>query len=90
VFAQRESEVLLAHTSPVYVHAGGAAIASAADAAFFRDWVDRLMREVREEGVFDGDGQRREVLDLFARARQIYARTAGETGPARAAGAEYR
>ena len=74
------AELLLVHTSPVYVEVAGRPIASASDAAFLRDWVARLMGEVRELGSFDRPADRTEVLDLFERARQIYARMAsGDT-----------
>jgi hypothetical protein len=60
------------HTSPVYVSLGGAPVRSAADAAFYLDWIDKLIARVRERGQFTDEARRREVIELFAKARAIY------------------
>ena len=75
VFGGRvETEVLLAHSSPVYVEVKGQQITSAADALFFAEWIERLIGEVREIGVFHDDGRRRKVIRMFKRARDVYRR----------------
>ncbi len=61
-----------AHTGPVYVSMGGRGAASAADAAFYADWIERLMDRTRQRGRFATPERREEVLALFGRARDIY------------------
>jgi TolB protein len=61
-----------AHTSPVYVRFGEGKIASSADARFYRDWIDRLISRVQQRGRFATPERRREVVELFRRAEEIY------------------
>ena len=61
-----------AHTSPVYVTIGGEPVRVAEDLRFYIGWVDQLIARVRERGRFATDARRREVIELFARARQVY------------------
>ena len=61
-----------AHTSPVYVYLGEQPIRSATDAAFWVDWIDRLIARVNERNQFGKPEHKREVVDLFRRAQEIY------------------
>jgi hypothetical protein len=61
-----------AHTSPVYVYVGEGKIAVRADAAFYVDWIERLIARVEQRGRFAGEARKREVIDLFRRALAIY------------------
>lgn len=61
-----------AHTSPVYVRFGRDPVASAEDARFYVDWVEKLIARVNERGHFGNADRRREVVDLFRRAQEIY------------------
>jgi len=67
-----------AHTSPIYVIADGAPIARADDAAYFVEWIDRLISMTRAEGRFADDAQRDEVLALFREGQEFYRTIAGE------------
>jgi hypothetical protein len=63
---------LFGHTSPVYVKLDGQAIRSPEDAAFWRDWIDKLIQRVRERGRFSNEARKQEVVNLFSRARALY------------------
>ncbi|HUQ90966.1 MAG TPA: CehA/McbA family metallohydrolase [Bryobacteraceae bacterium] len=63
-----------AHTSPVYVYLGGTPVQSQPDARFWVEWIDRLMERTSQRGVFSTPARKREVLDLFQKARAVYAR----------------
>jgi hypothetical protein len=69
-----------AHTSPVYVSVAGRPARSGADAGFFVDWIDRLMARVEERGRFSTPERKKEVLALFARAREVYRKIVKEAG----------
>jgi TolB protein len=61
-----------ATTSPIYVTVAGSAVKSATDAAFFVAWIDRLTERVRSDKEWNTEAERESVLDLLARARNIY------------------
>jgi hypothetical protein len=61
-----------AHTSPVYVELGGQPVRSRADAEFYSDWIGKLIARVEQRGVFSNEARKREVIELFAKARAIY------------------
>lgn len=63
-----------AHTSPVYVYVGGEPIQSAPDARFWVDWINRLIERTAQRGTFSTEARKREVLELFSKARAIYAK----------------
>ncbi len=67
-----------AHTSPVYCYLGDKPIRSPGDARYFVSWIDDLARKVDRHGVFSKAHQKEEVLGLFRKAQQVYARQAGE------------
>ncbi|MBK5291666.1 MAG: CehA/McbA family metallohydrolase [Acidobacteriia bacterium] len=67
-----------AHTSPVYVYLGKQPIASPGDAKFFVQWIDGLIQRVGQRGRFSTPERKREVVELFTRARDIYQRKAQE------------
>jgi hypothetical protein len=76
---------MFAHTSPVYVEVDGAARASAADAAYFVEWIDRLIDLASREGRYASDGERDEVMATFREGRAYYERMAGASAPSHAA-----
>ena len=72
---------LYAHTSPVYCLLGDRKIASASDARFFVDWINRLIAKVRSTGAFSSAARREEVIRLFEQGRSVYERmTQGQRG----------
>ena len=73
--SQRDSfaQALWAHTSPVYIDAGGAApVERAVAAKFFIDRIDESLSWINSGAKFYTDAQRKEVLDLFAEGRSVY------------------
>jgi hypothetical protein len=61
-----------AHTSPVYVVVADEKIASAEDARFWVEWIDKLIVQVNTRGRFATPERRKEVVELFQRAQEIY------------------
>ena len=61
-----------AHTSPVYVAVGDEKIASAEDARFWVEWIDKLIAQVNTRGRFATPERKKEVVDLFQRAQEVY------------------
>jgi hypothetical protein len=66
-----------AHTSPVYVYVQGKPIVSKTDAQFWIDWIDKLIQRTEQRGRFSTAERKREVLELFGKAREVYARLIG-------------
>jgi hypothetical protein len=62
-----------ATTSPVYVTVAGSAVKSAADAAFFIAWIDRLTEKVKSDKEWNTEAERDSALGLMSHARSIYA-----------------
>ena len=69
-------EQVLAHTSPVYSYLGEQEISSPADALYFVNWIDDLIRKVEQHGVFSKLDHKYEIIQLFRKAQDIYARKA--------------
>jgi hypothetical protein len=67
------SDIVFAHTGPVYVRVEGAPARSPGDAAYFVAWIDRLIALTAAEGVFADGAQRDAVLAQFREARAYYA-----------------
>ena len=65
-----------ATTSPVYVSVAGAPARSAADAAYFVAWVDRLIAAARSDTSWNTDAEKESVLSMLEEARTKYARIA--------------
>ena len=63
---------VFAHSSPVYCYRGDDPITSAADAAFWSDWIDQLIELVAQRGNFATPDKRESVIKLFRRAQDIY------------------
>ena len=61
-----------AHTSPVYVRSGSSRLVVAADAGFYEEWIEKLIAQVNSRGRFQNPDQRKEVIDLFRRAQEVY------------------
>jgi hypothetical protein len=72
-----------ATTSPIYVIVGDAPIASAADAAYFQKWTDRLDSLARASSAWNTPDEREAVREQIARARVVFIRIAepGGSGP---------
>jgi TolB protein len=70
-----------AHTSPVYVYLGDQPVASAEDARFWMDWIDKLIARTQQRGRFATAERKNEVLALFRRARDFYETVAKRDGP---------
>ena len=72
-YVVRDGIPLMAHTSPVYVEVDGQPTRSSEDAAFFIGWIDESLEWVRNEAKIPDPEQRQEIIDLFEKARKIYA-----------------
>ncbi|MBI4910738.1 MAG: CehA/McbA family metallohydrolase [Acidobacteria bacterium] len=66
-----------AHTSPVYVTVGGRKVLIREDARYFVGWIDRLKENTDRRGRFSKPEQKREVMELFERARKVFLALAG-------------
>ncbi|MEX2247260.1 MAG: CehA/McbA family metallohydrolase [Dehalococcoidia bacterium] len=63
-----------AHTSPVYVAVAGARLALREDAAYFVEWIERLVATTESRARFPSDAAREAVIAVF-REGQAYYRT---------------
>jgi hypothetical protein len=63
-----------ATTSPVYISEAGAPVRSAADAAYFVAWVDRLIAAARSSISWNTEAEKESVLVMLQAAREKYAR----------------
>jgi hypothetical protein len=63
-----------ATTSPVYLTVGGQPARSAEDARYFIAWIDRMRAAVEAHRDWNSAAERRETLDMLARARAEYER----------------
>ncbi|MGB2694563.1 MAG: CehA/McbA family metallohydrolase, partial [Dehalococcoidia bacterium] len=63
---------LFAHTSPVYVTVGGAKVERREDAAYFVEWIDRLIAMCEEHGRYASEAERKQVTQLFRTAQGLY------------------
>lgn len=61
-----------AHSSPVYVHIAGKPLVRPQDAAYFVDWIDRLLRVVAARDRYASADDRQQVEQIFRRARARY------------------
>ncbi|MEO8032602.1 MAG: CehA/McbA family metallohydrolase [Gemmatimonadota bacterium] len=61
-----------ATTSPIYLTVGGQPIRSKADAAFFRDWIDRLIEGVKRYPEFNSEVERDKVQAQLTAARKVF------------------
>ena len=71
-YVVREGIPLMAHTSPVYVEVDSRPTRSSKDAAFFMGWIDESLDWVKDTARIPDPEQRREMIDLFEKARKIY------------------
>jgi len=65
-------DYVYATTSPIYVNVGGAPTKSAADAAFFLTWIDRLETAVQSNQDWNRADEKTTVLKTLEQARQVY------------------
>lgn len=65
-----------ATTSPIYLTVGGKPARSPEDARYFMAWIDRMRAAVEAHQDWNTPGERRETLDMLARARAEYERRA--------------
>jgi hypothetical protein len=65
---------LFAHTSPVYVTVGGAKVEKREDAAYFVEWIERLIAMCEEHGRYESEAERKQVTQLFRGAQEHYRR----------------
>jgi hypothetical protein len=72
-FERPDHTVRFAHTSPVYIEAGEDRGTVPEDAQFLLAWIDREMAFYRSLPGFREPAHREAMLDLFQRAREIYA-----------------
>jgi hypothetical protein len=70
------NNALAAYSSPVYVLVGDEPIASATDAKFFINWIEKVFELVDRRGRWTAPAHRQYVRDLFTRAQDVYRRIA--------------
>lgn len=63
-----------AHTSPVWITVADKPVTSPQDAQFWSDWIEKLIERTSQRGRFGDETKKREVIELFDRGRQFYAR----------------
>jgi hypothetical protein len=63
-----------ATTSPVYLSVAGAPVRSAADAAYFVAWIDRLIAAARSNTSWNTEVEKEAVLSMLREARGKYAK----------------
>ena len=68
---------LFAHTSPIYVTVAGRPVTRAENAAYFVDWIDRLVTMAEERGSYASDADRDAIVALFRSGQEYYRRIAG-------------
>ena len=67
-----------ATTGPIYLTVGGRPARSPEDARYFMSWIDRIRASVEAHRDWNSDTERRETLDMLARARAEYERRGRE------------
>ncbi len=65
-----------ATTSPIYLTVGGKPARSPEDARYFMAWIDRMRGAVEAHEDWNTDAERRETLEMLAKARAEYERRA--------------
>ncbi len=65
-------DYVYATTSPIYVTVQGSATESAADAAYFTAWIDRLVAATKANHDWNNEAEEQSVLKLLDEARQVY------------------
>jgi hypothetical protein len=70
-------EGVFAHTSPVYISVGGAPLARPDDAAYFVEWIERLIAVTEERARFPSDAERDRVIAIFRSGEDYYRAIAG-------------
>lgn len=70
-------DALYAHTSPVYVSVDGAPQHNAAEAAYFVEWIERLIAMTEREGHFPDEASRDAVIAEFREGQAYYRAAAG-------------
>lgn len=67
-----EPEGVFAHTSPIYVSVDRAPLAKREDAAYFVDWIERLIAMCASVGHYPSDLERDSVGAIFRKGRAYY------------------
>ena len=70
--------IRFAHTSPVYIQVGSRVTKAPEDARFFIEWIDREIDFCQGEKGFRDPRHREAMLELFRKARTVYAKLARE------------
>jgi hypothetical protein len=65
-----------AHTNPVYLVKDGLRPRSPEDARYFLRWIDHVVKLLEESDAFETPAQKQEVIQLWRRAREVYAELA--------------
>jgi hypothetical protein len=63
-----------ATTSPIYVSVADAPVHSAADAAYFVAWIDRLIATARSNTSWNTEAEKHSVLSMLQEAKEKYAK----------------
>ncbi len=67
-----QPEGVFAHTSPIYITVGTATLGVRDSAAYFVDWIDRLIAMSAEAGRYPSEVERDQVVALFRRGQEYY------------------
>jgi hypothetical protein len=65
-----------AHTNPVYLVKDSSRPRSPEDARYFLRWIDHVVKLLEDSDAFDTPAQKQEVIQLWRRAREVYAKLA--------------
>jgi hypothetical protein len=68
----------LGHTSPIYVTVAGKPAASAKDAQYFLQWIDRLEAKLNERNRLPSPALRAHVESQLSAAREVYRKVAAQ------------
>jgi hypothetical protein len=70
-----------ASTSPIYVQVGEQPVRSAADAAFFLQWLDRTEAATRASTAWNTPAEQASVLQMLAAAKAVFTARAARAAP---------
>ena len=62
------------------IHLSNRSVALRADAAYFVDWIDRLIQVCASAGRYPSDRERNDVAAIFRKGQAYYARIVADAG----------
>ena len=77
-FQASDKTVVFGHTSPVWLQVDGKPVGFTRDARYLLGIVDELIRYTNEKANFETASRKEETLNLYEKARTVYAKIAKE------------